>query len=61
MACDKILSITFELECLTVILADKITNSSLCKTDTRTELRGELPFKFLWRGINGLEGRRRGF
>jgi len=61
MACNEILSITFELKCLAVILADKITDSSLCKTDTRTELRGEFPFKFLWRSINELEGRRRGF
>lgn len=54
MARNEILAITFELQRLTVILANQVTQPGLRKPDPHAKLRRQLPFKLLRRGVDRL-------
>jgi hypothetical protein len=54
MTGDEILPISLELQRLTVILADQVAQSCLCKSNTRAQLGRKLPLQLLWRGVNTL-------
>ena len=57
MAGDEILAISFELQRLTVILANQIAQPRLCEPNADAQLRSELPLQFLRCCVDGERGR----
>ncbi len=55
VARDEVLSITLELEGLTVILANEITDPCFSKSDARTKFGCEFPLKLLWGRIDSFQ------
>jgi hypothetical protein len=51
---NPVATIPLELKRLTIILADEVRNACLGKPDARAQLGGEVPLKFLGRGIEDL-------
>lgn len=58
VASDEVFAVTLELESLTVVLADQITQSCFSKTNAGTDLWSEGPLKFLGSGIDSVTWRR---
>jgi hypothetical protein len=54
VASDEVLAISLELQSLTVVLADEITQAGLSEANACTQLGGELPFEFLGCGVDEL-------
>lgn len=52
MTRNEVLAISLELEGLTVVLADQITQPCLCKSNPRPQLRIQHPFELLGCGID---------
>lgn len=56
MAGNKILAISFKLQCLTVVLTDQVAQPRLCEPDSDTDLGCERPHEFGRAGIVSIEG-----